>query len=70
MNLSELKFEVKDFVKALGFIAMVGTMWLDLRDKIIEQQNKTNFLQYQITELKKENKLSAVLPKETEITKR
>lgn len=49
---SKIKFTSADVVKLIGFVAMVGSMWYDLKTDQIKSQEQGKFLQYQIDELK------------------
>jgi len=69
VELSKIKFDGKDFVKAVGFIGFVGSMWFDLKSEQIKAHEKIEFLQYQINQInnKKDKQLVAILPKELKL---
>lgn len=62
-NFSNIKFETKDVVKLVGFVAFMGSMWYDLRTEQIVAAEERKFLQYQV------NQLQAVLTHRNEAVK-
>lgn len=62
-----IKFTAADFIKLIGFVGMVGSMWYDLKSQQIETKKDMAFLQYQINEVKSKIGLAAIMPKETKI---
>lgn len=61
---SDITFTMTDVIKGLGFIALVGSMWLDLKADKIKVNNKIDFLQYQVNELKQ---VCGILPKQLKL---
>lgn len=53
-----------DVIKGIGFLALVGAMWADLKSDKIKTKADISFLQYQVNELKQ---ICGILPKQLQI---
>jgi len=58
---SDITFTMTDVIKGIGFLALVGAMWADLKSDKIKTRADISFLQYQVNELKQ---VCGILPKQ------
>lgn len=58
---SDITFTMTDVIKGIGFLALVGAMWADLKSDKIKTRADISFLQYQVNELKQ---ICGILPKQ------
>ncbi len=57
---SDITFTMTDVIKGIGFLALVGAMWADLKSDNTKTKSDISFLQYQVNELKQ---ICGILPK-------
>lgn len=57
---SDITFTMTDVIKGVGFLALVGAMWADLKSDNTKTKSDISFLQYQVNELKQ---ICGILPK-------
>ena len=57
---SNITFTMTDVIKGVGFLALVGAMWADLKSDNTKTKADISFLQYQVNELKQ---ICGILPK-------
>lgn len=63
---SDITFTMTDVIKGLAGLAVLISMWVDLKTDKIKMNSRVDMLQYQVNEMKQ---LCGILPKETKIEK-
>lgn len=61
---SDISFSMTDVIKGIGFLALVGAMWADLKSDRVKTKADISFLQYQVNELKQ---ICGLIPKQIRI---